>query len=153
MKNRYIFFLIMFYITFSDMRAGNSIKTTDDIPVKNPNPAITEILSAINKDSLALVMQSLVNMGTRFMYSENRKQVAMWIAAKFMSYGYTDLALDSFKVTGETVPEDSVWQYNVVATFPGNPKGSNPVVFIISICRPIFVPRVFISWRSGWVQS
>ncbi len=120
MKNRYIFFIIMFFITFSDMRAGNSIKTTDDIPVKNPNPVITEILSGMNKDSLVSVMQSMVNMGTRFMYSENRKQVAMWIAAKFMSYGYTDVVLDSFKVPGETIPKDSVWQYNVVATFPGS---------------------------------
>ncbi|MFH1159970.1 MAG: M20/M25/M40 family metallo-hydrolase [bacterium] len=83
------------------------------------NPVINEILATIDKDSLISVMQSMVNLGTRFMYAENRREVAGWIASKFTSYGYSDVVLDSFKVVGETVPEDSVWQYNVVATFEG----------------------------------
>lgn len=87
--------------------------------IHNPHPLISDIVSAINKDSLAAHMQWMVNMGTRFMYAENHREVASMIASKFRSYGYTDVALDSFRVIGETVPGDSVWQYNVVASSIG----------------------------------
>ncbi len=83
------------------------------------NPMITGILEAISQDSIAATMQMMVDMGTRFMYAPNHREVAARIAGKFRSYGYTDVVLDSFRVAGETVPEDSVWQFNVIATYPG----------------------------------
>jgi len=83
------------------------------------HPVILDIVTAINKDSLTATMVAMVNFGTRFMYSENRKVVAEWIANRFQSYGITDVVLDSFIVAGDTIPEDSVWQYNVIATMHG----------------------------------
>jgi hypothetical protein len=87
---------------------------------RGPNPVITDILTAINKDSLSANIQMMVNMGTRYMYAENRRHVAEVIGEKFRSYGYPRVEIDSFRMVGEFIAEDSVWQYNVVATLTGS---------------------------------
>ncbi|MEI6456260.1 MAG: M28 family metallopeptidase, partial [bacterium] len=83
------------------------------------NPVISNILGAISIDSIRSYMESMSGMGTRYMYAANRKQVAEWIASKFLSFGLTDVKLDSFKMAGDTILTDSVWQYNVVAVIQG----------------------------------
>lgn len=83
------------------------------------HPIINDILGEVSADSLASTMQWMVNMGTRYMYAENRREVAAMIADRFRLYGITDVVLDSFKLEGEVVPEDSAWQYNVIATVQG----------------------------------
>ena len=98
-------------------QAGNP--SHNDPLLKAQHPVISDIIAEISKDSLAAYMQSLVNFGTRFQYADNRRQVAEFIAGKFRSFGYTDVALDSFKIVSETIPADSIWQYNVVATAHG----------------------------------
>lgn len=97
---------------------------------RDQHPVISDIVSAINQDSLAAFMQMMVDMGTRFMYAENRREVASTIAEKFMSFGCNPVELDSFRMEGETVPEDSVWQYNVVATLTGTSAPGE--IYIIS---------------------
>jgi len=84
-----------------------------------PHPLIQDILQEISEDSLASHIAFLQNMGTRFMYAENRKQVAEWIAARFQSYGVNHVEIDSFRIAGDTILTDTVWQYNVVATLEG----------------------------------
>jgi hypothetical protein len=103
----------------SGIRSQNHSPFRKDFPDIVPHPLITDIVSAISKDSLTANMQSMVDFGTRYMYAENRREVAEWIAGKFLSYGVSDVVLDSFKIMGDTVPEDTVWQYNVVATIEG----------------------------------
>jgi hypothetical protein len=119
MKKSSFFILIVFHLFFSPLMAHQYQEPGNNPQKKIQNPKITEILDAISRDSIASVMQSMVNQGTRFMYAENRRGVASWIAGKFKSYGYNDVVLDSFKIIGETVPEDSIWQYNVIATVTG----------------------------------
>lgn len=98
--------------------------------LKEQHPVISEIVSAINKGSLAAQMQWMVDLGTRFMYAENRREVASRIASRFKSFGYTDVVLDSFKMLGENIADDSVWQYNVVATSAGSSAPGE--IYIIS---------------------
>lgn len=113
-------------VAISSLIAITSLVQAQDTPVHKryqrdtiPHPVIQDILSEVNQDSLAAHITFLQNMGTRFQYAENRKQVAEWIAARFRSYGVTHAALDSFRIAGDTVLADSVWQYNVVATLQG----------------------------------
>jgi hypothetical protein len=130
MKKIFFFILILLHLFFSPLIAQDDQKEGQYRQEKNVNPMITEILEAISRDSIAAIMQSMVNMGTRFMYAENRRDVASWIAKKFKNYGYADVVLDSFKIAGETIQHDSVWQYNVVATFTGTSAPGE--IYIIS---------------------
>ena len=130
MRKSIFIILILFQSFFSPLMAKTDQEARQHQQVKNGNPLISGILEAISGDSIAAVMQSMVNQGTRFMYAENRRGVASWIAGKFKGYGYADVVLDSFKIVGETVHQDSVWQYNVVATFTGTSAPDE--IYIIS---------------------
>lgn len=127
MKSIILFAFLFFIVCYRQVTGQITSQSTAN---QNPYPLISDIVSALDKDSLAAHMQRLVNMGTRFMYAENRRQVASVIASKFRSYGYTDVMLDSFKVPGETVSADSVWQYNVVASLAGSSAPGE--IYIIS---------------------
>ena len=84
-------------------------------------PAISIMTAAVNHDTLHKTLRQLQDWGSRFMLNENRKEIATWLLNKFLSYGYTDVKLDSFynilNVFGYT---DSTWQYNVVCTLRGS---------------------------------
>ncbi len=73
---------------------------------------ITNIVSAVNPDSVRYVIQSLQDFETRFLFASTRDSVAGWIKAQFLRWGYTDVVIDSFVY-------DNTWQKNVVATLPG----------------------------------
>ena len=117
----------LFYLS---VNAEKHRQAGSSLILKGQHPVISEIVSAISKDSLAAQMQWMVDMGTRFMYAENRREVASGIASRFRSFGYTDIVLDSFKMQGENIADDSVWQYNVVATSVG--ASAPGEVYIIS---------------------
>lgn len=59
------------------------------------------------------------------MYLENRRQIAEWLKQKLISYGITDVSLDSAqcRFAGFISPGKSVdtmlWQINVTATIQG----------------------------------
>jgi hypothetical protein len=133
MKKSSFFILILLQLFFSPLMAQQHQEPGNDPQKRIHNPKITEILDAISQDSIAAIMQSMVDIGTRFMYMENRRDVASWIAGKFTSWGYTDVVLDSFKIVEEAVPEDSVWQYNVVATFSGSSAPDE------KFCKPVHI--------------
>jgi hypothetical protein len=88
-------------------------------PTRGEIPQVSELISAMNRDSIACHMQGLVNLGSRFMYAANRRLVAEYIESRFRAYGISNVALDSFMVMGDSVAADSVWQYNVIASIPG----------------------------------
>ena len=73
---------------------------------------ITEIVSAVNPDSVRYIIQSLQDFETRFLFASTRDSVAGWIKAQFLRWGYTDVVIDSFEYSG-------TWQKNVIATLPG----------------------------------
>jgi hypothetical protein len=85
------------------------------------DPAIAAMVSAINTDSLRATLRELQNWGSRFLMRDNNKEIATSLMNKFLSYGYTDVKLDSFYLV---IPNwggmsDSAWQYNVVCTLAG----------------------------------
>ncbi|MDD4603656.1 MAG: M20/M25/M40 family metallo-hydrolase [Bacteroidales bacterium] len=91
-------------------------------PVRANIPLITNMVAAVNVDTLHKTLQQLQNWGSRFMLNENRKEIATWLMNKFLSYGYTDVKLDSFYniVNWNNIYIDSTWQYNVVCTLHGS---------------------------------
>jgi hypothetical protein len=52
---------------------------------------------------------------------DDRKEQAQWMADQFISYGYTDVVLDSFLCypNWPGILVDTLWQYNVVARLEG----------------------------------
>jgi hypothetical protein len=89
--------------------------------VSHKEEMITTLTGEIKADSLKTYVEWLENLGTRFTLASNRRQVAMKIKNKFISFGYTDVKLDSFHIAGTfrgTYPYD-LWQYNVIAKLEG----------------------------------
>ncbi len=97
--------------------------TKDEIDVKKPNPMVVEHLSEISADSLESYVRWLAGMGSRWALNENRREVAMAIKSRLISFGYPLTHLDSFEIyTYNTLLNDSFeyWQYNVVAAVQGS---------------------------------
>jgi len=91
---------------FKNEITSNPSRTLND-------PEITDIISAVNQDSVTYFIQSLQNFQTRFLLAENRDSVSNWIKSEFVRFGFTDVVLDSFLY-------QNTWQKNVVATLPGS---------------------------------
>jgi len=96
------------------------ITVTPDLDTKTIDPRITAVLQHFNKDSIAANIRQLVNFDTRYEFAPNRKEISEWIRQKFLSFGYTDAFLDSFKLVNPYPPKDTTWQYNVISTLSGN---------------------------------
>ncbi|MDD4602520.1 MAG: M20/M25/M40 family metallo-hydrolase [Bacteroidales bacterium] len=89
--------------------------------IRAADPTIAAMVSAVKVDTLRATLRALQNWGSRFLMNNNRKEIACSLANKFLSYGYTDVKLDSFLLminVGGIF--DSSWQYNVVCTLPGS---------------------------------
>lgn len=109
--------LLVCYLVFP--ARAEFMKTPD-----NPDSLIVAALSMIEQDSMFSYVQSLQDMGTRFMIAPNRKEVATWIMNKFLSFGITDVRLDSFPAYVHInifalTYDTTTWQYNVEARIPG----------------------------------
>jgi hypothetical protein len=111
---------------------------------------IVEALSMISADSLKATMQSLQDMGTRFMISPNRKDVATWIMNRFLSMGITEVRLDSFQcytnINFTYLQYDTTtWQYNVEAKITGISNPDQEIVImghhdcVVDVADPMIV--------------
>jgi len=111
-KSIVIFIVLLFIwkvnVSFCQNEGGES---------KIPNSVISDYLNELKQDSIAQSISYLQSFKTRFSLTQNRKQIAEWIAQKFNSYGY-DAKLDSFKVIADA-PYYEIWLYNVVADYLG----------------------------------
>ncbi len=92
---------------------------------QNSDSLIVATLALISPDSMQSYVQNLQDMGTRFMISPNRKEVATWIMDKFISFGIEEVRLDSFPCYSNInwppiVYDTTTWQYNVEARIQGN---------------------------------
>lgn len=94
-------------------------------PAKIQSPALArsralddleDIITAINADSIAYIIQSLQDFGTRFCLVDNHPQVVDWIVNRFEQIGFTDVERDSFWLEWNGYEAN---QMNVVATLPG----------------------------------
>jgi hypothetical protein len=89
---------------------------------QSANPAIAAMVNAINVDTLTATLQEMQNWGSRFLMNDNNKEIATTLMNKFLSYGYTDVKLDSFYLVIRNWYgfSDSSWQYNIVCTLTGS---------------------------------
>jgi leucyl aminopeptidase len=80
------------------------------------------LLEDISADSIGAYIEWLEDMGTRFALADNRRVVAMKIANNFKRLGCAETELDSFFIvrTYRGV-EYRQYQYNVIASLPGEP--------------------------------
>jgi leucyl aminopeptidase len=84
----------------------------------------------ISPDSIQSYMQALEDFGTRFTLADNRREVAVWIKNKLISFGFeymfngVEVRLDSFELEMEwpwgSGNIDTTWQYNVELTLFGH---------------------------------
>ena len=86
------------------------------------DPQITDIVSAVNADSVKFFIQSLQDFQTRFLFANTRDAVAEWIRFQFIRFGFTDVVIDSFLY-------QDTWQKNVVATITGNSEPEKVFVY------------------------
>lgn len=86
-----------------------------------PDPFIVQTLALMNADTIEQTLTDLQNFGSRFMLLDNRKEVAEWLAGKLISYGLTDVRIDSFLCYVNWYPLyfDTLWEYNVVGRLEG----------------------------------
>jgi hypothetical protein len=138
-----------------DRGAGSSFIpfSSDDFPGPGQpvtdNPAIADMVAAINEDSLTSTLVALQGWGSRFLMKDNNREIANALVDKFISYGYTDVKLDSFYLAlNWGAYSDSAWQYNVVCTLRG--ASAQDELYIVgghwdSYCQPdpfTFAPGV-----------
>jgi hypothetical protein len=86
------------------------------------DPLITAMVAEVNVDTLRKTLQELQDWGSRCLLNDDHKKVVDWLVNKFISYGYTDVKLDSFYliVNWSGLYIDSSWQYNVICTVEGS---------------------------------
>jgi hypothetical protein len=88
--------------------------------VRATDSAISAMVAAISADTLRATLQEMQNWGSRFLMNDNEKEIATSLLNKFLSYGYTDVKLDSFYlIINWSGLLDSAWHYNIVCTMPG----------------------------------
>jgi fibronectin type 3 domain-containing protein len=73
---------------------------------------IQELVNQVNSDSIGSYIQHLQDFGTRYYANPNQPQIANWIRDQFLRWGYTDVEVTTFEISG--IP-----QLNVIATLPG----------------------------------
>jgi hypothetical protein len=90
---------------------------------------VSHLAGQVRSDSLESYVRWLEDMGTRFALADNRRDVAVSIKKRFVSFGYPDVSLDSFylqkTIQGVTY---STWQYNVIATLAGREHDSVSII-------------------------
>lgn len=114
----FIILIFWFRLIMPDPVQGNA-QEVSPADYDSLNPAILSVINAIQADSIRATMIHLQNYGSRYKLNENRKSVAGWLASRFISYGYTDVALDSFYCHVTRPVDTLLWQYNVMAKLPG----------------------------------
>jgi hypothetical protein len=89
---------------------------------RNTDPFIASMVASVNADTLQKNLREFQDRGSRFMLKDDPKEIATRLKNKFLSYGYTDVKLDSFYciLDGHYGYTDSTWQYNVICNLHGN---------------------------------
>ncbi|MFP4488976.1 MAG: M28 family metallopeptidase [Bacteroidales bacterium] len=115
MKKVFSFLFIAFFI------AGIGSCTKEPTLAEVKEALIQGLTEDISADSLHSYVKWMEDMGTRFCLADNRREVAVAIQEKFISFGYASARLDSFLL--ERTYRDnyySLWQYNVIARLEGS---------------------------------
>lgn len=83
---------------------------------------IRAVTAEVSVDSVRSFIQGLQSFGTRYAYASTRDAVARWLYDKFVSFGFTEVYIDSFY-------QWPVWHKNVVAVLRGT---MNPEYYIVT---------------------
>lgn len=111
----------LFAFTINSCKKEDNNPGTPDVVEFDQN--IKNLVDEISADSLQKKVQWLENMGSRFALNDDRKDIAKKIRDRFISYGYTNVKLDSFYVSLRTYWGQTyynTWQYNVIAKLEGS---------------------------------
>ena len=86
---------------------------------QNPTDSIINLfLNQVNQDSIKNYITELQSFSTRYYRCDStKKKVAEWVQSKFISFGYTNVVIDSFFAS---YPPIGSWQYNVISSLQGN---------------------------------
>jgi len=87
-------------------------KVSPTAAILSADSVIRRAMTEISRDSVQAVIAGLQAFQTRYAFAANRNAVAKWIYDKFVSYGYTEVRLDSFY-------HQNVWHKNVIAILRG----------------------------------
>lgn len=95
---------------------------SQNIPNNLTNPTrldsiVHHIIDDIDSNSVRSFIQELQDFETRYFLADNRKDIASWIANKFIEFGYVEVAIDSFSLSGGIYGNST--HYNVIVTLPG----------------------------------
>lgn len=111
--------ILIFLRGFSSFADPYSFKTGTRNGQDSLNPLIVSVIDAIHPDSIHSTLQHMQDYGSRFKLLDNRREIAMWLAAKFLSFGLTDVHIDSFYCHVTRPVDTTLWQYNVEARIEG----------------------------------
>jgi leucyl aminopeptidase len=115
-----LLFVVFIVILASGCSKTEETKDPFYTPPPQADPFITAFVNDLNADSISAWTTQLQNMQPRFMLSENRRTIAVFIRDKFIQLGYPGTQLDSFYLT--SYYNDTTyhtWQYNIVASLNG----------------------------------
>ncbi|HLO91997.1 MAG TPA: M20/M25/M40 family metallo-hydrolase [Lentimicrobium sp.] len=127
MKNSILLFLVLMQ---TSLFALNTVSENETAVQGEPDSSIVAAIALIDNDSLYSYVYDLQNMGTRFMIAPNRRDVATWIMNKFLSFGITEVRLDSFPAHITYMYDTTTWQYNVEARIQGSDFPDKEMVMI-----------------------
>ncbi len=93
------------------------------------NVTFTNILSAINADSIKRTVMDMQAFDSRFCLHDN-KEVAEYLVARLQAYGIENAAIDSFYVedTTQITGPFAAWMYNVKAHMEGSVAGDSTLI-------------------------
>lgn len=114
------------FVELQKVRIAQNTFISSPIAASPADSIISSLISKVNKDSVRSYVQALQDFQTRFCLASNRDQVAEWIKNKFLSFGITDVVIDSFPFSrnwGGTVY--NTYQKNVIATIRGSINPNN----------------------------
>lgn len=89
--------------------------------VGNEDSIVTALVSLVSDSSIAASIQGLQNFGTRYCLDSTRDSVFSWVKSRYLSAGITDVAGDTFTMSGTL-------QQNIVATIAGHVAPSTIVL-------------------------
>lgn len=101
--------VILFFCSRNMAQSGN----TKAVSYSERDSLITHLIYQVSSDSIKSYMLKLESFNTRYTLAPNRNEVVNWIIDKFRSFGFTDVAADSFQYNG-------IWCRNIIASLPSS---------------------------------
>lgn len=115
-------------LIFTILLILNNIKELNAQPFSSEIYSITQQIQA---DSIEQTINTLQGFETRFLLNKNRLEIALFLENKLKSYGFENTRIDTFEshIVHAKGIDTIVYQYNVIATLPGNANQKQIIVY------------------------